>query len=85
MFVRAKETKGGKWITPSRLANIPEVQEVHQIAGDDCYLVKVRTADTITLGELLRQIAQIPTVQSTRTTIVLGTEKDTRRLMLNSA
>jgi len=85
VFVRAKETKGGKWITPSRLVNIPEVQEVHQIAGDDCYLVKVPTADTITLGELLRQIAQIPTVQSTRTTIVLGTEKDTRRLMLNSA
>jgi Lrp/AsnC family leucine-responsive transcriptional regulator len=62
------------------LAEIPEVQEVHNIAGEDCYLLKVRTSDTTTLGQLLRRIAQVPMVQSTRTTIVLGTEKDTRRL-----
>jgi Lrp/AsnC family leucine-responsive transcriptional regulator len=84
VFVRAKEAQGGAWITPGRLADIPEIQEVHHVAGEDCYLVKVRTADTISLGDLLRRIAQIPTVTSTRTTIVLGTEKETRRLALHS-
>src|SRR5215475_522949 len=31
------------------LARIPEVQEVHHIAGEDCFLVKVRTADARSL------------------------------------
>src|ERR1700752_2031557 len=34
--------------TAKQLAQIPEVQEVHNIAGEDCYLVKVRTYDTST-------------------------------------
>src|SRR5436305_12046416 len=36
------------------MAAIPEVQEVHHIAGEDCFLVKVRTADAKSLGRLLR-------------------------------
>jgi hypothetical protein len=35
--------------------------------------------------QLLRQITAIPTVHSTRTTIVLGTDKDTWRLNVISA
>lgn len=69
--------------TGDRLAEIAEVQEVHHIAGDDCYLVKVRTADTEALGVLLREtISAIPSVRSTRTTIVLNTLKETARLPL---
>src|SRR4051794_9408312 len=30
--------------TAEALARIPEVQEVHHIAGEDCFLVKIRTA-----------------------------------------
>src|SRR6516225_7236689 len=40
--------------TAERLAQFPEVLEVHDIAGEDCYLVKVRAADTESLGRLLR-------------------------------
>ena len=70
--------------TGERLAEIPEVQEVHHIAGDDCYLVKVRTADTEALGVLLREsISAIPSVRSTRTTIVLSTLKETAQLPLD--
>ena len=39
----------------SQLARIPEVQEVHHIAGEDCYLAKVRVADPEALGRLLRE------------------------------
>jgi len=65
------------------LAAYPEVLEVHHVAGDDCYLVKVRAKDAEHLGTLLRtRIGRIPGVRSTRTTIVLETVKETSRLPL---
>jgi len=64
-----------------QLARMPEVLEVHHIAGEDCFLIKVRTADTESLGRLLReQIGAIESVRSTRTTIVLHTTKETEAL-----
>lgn len=64
-----------------QLATIPEVQEVHLVAGEDCYLIKVRVADTEALGQLLReQVGAIESVRSTRTTIVLTTLKETLQL-----
>jgi Lrp/AsnC family leucine-responsive transcriptional regulator len=72
--------------TEQTLARIPEVQEVHHIAGDDCFLLKVRTADTASLGRLLRErIGCIPTVRSTRTTVVLQTVKDVTTLPVGGA
>ena len=63
------------------LAEIPEVLEVHHVAGEDCYLVKVRARDAEDLGVLLRtRFGRIPGVRSTRTTIVLETVKETPRL-----
>jgi Lrp/AsnC family leucine-responsive transcriptional regulator len=82
VFVRAEERIGATR-TAEQLARIPEVLEVHHIAGEDCFLVKVRTADTESLGRLLKErIGAIDTVRSTRTTIVLGTVKETARLPL---
>lgn len=67
------------------LAAIPEVQEVHHVAGDDCYLVKVRAADAEALGRLLRErIKMIPGVRSTRTTIVLDTVKESSELPISA-
>lgn len=60
------------------LARMPEVLEVHHVAGEDCFLVKLRARDAEHVGELLkRKIGRIPGVRATRTTIVLGTEKET--------
>lgn len=60
------------------LARMPEVLEVHHVAGGDCFLVKLRARDPEHIGELLKKkIGAIPGVRSTRTTIVLGTEKET--------
>ena len=64
--------------TGEALARLPEVQEVHHIAGEDCYLLKVRTRSTETLGKLLREsLGGFDSVRRTRTTIVLGTLKET--------
>jgi Lrp/AsnC family leucine-responsive transcriptional regulator len=63
------------------LAELPEVLELHDVAGEDCYLIKVRARDAEHLGQLLRsRVARIPGVRSTRTTIVLETVKETSRL-----
>jgi Lrp/AsnC family leucine-responsive transcriptional regulator len=65
------------------LADLPEVLEVHHVAGEDCYLVKVRAKDPEHLGRLLRtRFARIPSVRSTRTTMVLETVKETSRLTI---
>jgi Lrp/AsnC family leucine-responsive transcriptional regulator len=65
------------------LASYPEVLEVHHVAGEDCYLVKIRARDAEHLGAMLRtRIGRIPGVRSTRTTIVLETVKETSRLLL---
>jgi Lrp/AsnC family leucine-responsive transcriptional regulator len=69
----------------ARLAELPEVQEVHHIAGEDCFLVKVRTADARSLGRLLREgIGGLGKVR-TRTTIVLETLHESARLPLPAA
>ncbi|HEX7078533.1 MAG TPA: Lrp/AsnC family transcriptional regulator [Candidatus Eisenbacteria bacterium] len=82
VFVHAEERVGGV-DTGRQIGRIPEVQEVHQIAGEDCYLVKVRVADTEALGRLLREsIGSLPSVRSTRTTIVLSSVKETALLAL---
>src|ERR1700709_2354656 len=83
-FVFMKATDGpGDNHTAHELAKIPEVQEVHHIAGDDCYLVKIRTYDSASLMSLMRNhFSQIPNVLSTRTTIVLETVKEQHQLVI---
>jgi len=85
VFVRSSE-RAGSVRTAEKIAQIPEVLEVHHIAGEDCLLVKVRAEDTEALGRLLREkFGAIPTVSSTRTTIVLETVKESSVLPLESA
>lgn len=64
------------------ISEIPGVLEVHHLAGEDCYLVKLRGRDAQHIGQLLRQMKVIPSVTYTRTTMVLSTVKDTVRLPL---
>lgn len=65
------------------LADIPEVLEVHDIAGDDGYLIKVRTSDSAGLVDLMRNtLSKIEGIISTRTTIVLETVKEDHKLVI---
>jgi Lrp/AsnC family leucine-responsive transcriptional regulator len=82
IFVRDDE-KPGEEETARLVAEIPEVLEVHHVAGEDCFLVKVRAADTDALHRLLRErLGRIESIRSTRTTIVLDTVKETSALPL---
>ena len=78
--VRSEETPGDDSVAHA-LSKCPEVLEVHHVAGDDCFMLKVRARDAEHIGQLLRhRFMRIPGVKSTRTTIVLETVKETPRL-----
>lgn len=81
-FVAVKTNEyGPEQPSAQALARIPEVLEIHHVAGEDCFLLKVRARDAEHLGRMLRrQIATVPGVTSTRTTIVLETVKETPRI-----
>jgi Lrp/AsnC family leucine-responsive transcriptional regulator len=82
VFVRTSECSSSE--VEEALTAIPEVLEAHEVAGEDCLLLKVRTSDTEALGKLLREkIKPIPNVLSTRTTVVLHTFKETTALPLD--
>lgn len=83
LYVRTEDPVGGD-TTAQKLASRPEIQEVHHVAGEDCYLVKVRVKDTAALSHLLKEIGTIPHVRSTRTTIVLETTKESPHLPISN-
>jgi Lrp/AsnC family transcriptional regulator, leucine-responsive regulatory protein len=58
----------------ARICEEPDVLEFHRIAGQDCYLIKIRCATNKEMEQLLRRIRSIHGVARTRTTIVLSTE-----------
>ena len=51
----------------------PEILEIHSVAGDETYLLKVITRSTAHLDDFLTKIKRVPGVARTRTTIVLST------------
>ena len=50
-----------------------EILEVHTVAGDDCYLIKVRTDSIPSLNALVSRLTAAPLSLTTRTTIVMQT------------
>ncbi|MEM8571985.1 MAG: Lrp/AsnC family transcriptional regulator [Pseudomonadota bacterium] len=72
----AKPSQG--FDTAAALAKVRGLEELHKIAGEDCYLLKIRAAGTDELNAIIE--SQINTVQSVtrvRTTIVLNTVTET--------
>ena len=69
--------------TAEELAKLPSVQELHHLAGEDCFLLKVRARDTDDLYRILRdELGQFKGIVGTRTTIVLKTVKESGRLAI---
>ena len=65
------------------LAAIPQVMEVHHIAGDDWYLVKARLSGPLELMEMKRsKFSKISNIISMRTTIVLETVKESSHISI---
>lgn len=76
-------SNAGEHDTGRLIAAMPEVQEVHRVVGEDCFIVKVRVRDTEELAELLEhRLQRIPSIASTRTTIVVKTLKESAELPL---
>ena len=68
-----------------RLADLPAVQEVHFVSGQDAFLIKLRVADTGALDRLLREeIRGIEGVQSIRTHIALATVKESSHIPIEA-
>jgi Lrp/AsnC family leucine-responsive transcriptional regulator len=63
--------------TADALAALPSVLELHHLAGEDCFLVKVRARDTDDLYRILQhEFGRFKGIRGTRTTIVLKTVKE---------
>ncbi|HEV7252042.1 MAG TPA: Lrp/AsnC family transcriptional regulator [Mesorhizobium sp.] len=63
----------GKTPAMMRLAELPEVEEIHAVTGDACLILKVRTAGPAALEDLLAHIYAVPGVRGTRSYVVLRT------------
>lgn len=61
----------------AKLREEPEVLEIHEVAGEHDLFLKVITSNTLRLNDLLHEVDRIPGVGSTRTLVVLKTEKET--------
>jgi len=69
-----------------KLAYRPHVQEVHYVAGEDAFLVKLRGADTEEIGRLIREtIRSIDGVQLTKTSMVMSTYKETAQFPIDDS
>lgn len=71
----------GRDIAP-RLRDLPEVVELHSVAGEYDFLAKVRTTHARALEDLLFKIKSIDGVARTTSTVVLNTELEDQPLNL---
>ena len=77
----ADESEIGK-----KLAYRPKVQEVHYVAGNDAFLVKVRGSNPAELDRLIREkIKSINGIHSINTAIVFSTYKETSQIPIDEA
>ncbi|MCG2614705.1 Lrp/AsnC family transcriptional regulator [Terrimonas sp. NA20] len=80
IFIKSSEGPGNISVA-KQLSKLPEVLELHHIAGEDCYIAKVRARDPQSLAQLMRdKFSKIPGLLSTKTTIVLETLKESNHL-----
>ena len=65
-----------------RLLAMPQVEELHSVAGEYDFLAKVRTTHARALEDVIYQIKAIQGVARTTSTVVLNTEFEDRPLAL---
>jgi Lrp/AsnC family leucine-responsive transcriptional regulator len=68
-----------------KVAAMPEILEAHRVAGQDSYILKVKTANTRTLDQLLVEtLRTIAGVTRTNTTIVLSSIKEETHVQVST-
>ncbi len=75
-FVHVEAAGWGKSQRLMKIADFPEVEEMHSVAGDTGMVLKVRTQSPQALEALLAQLYIIPGVTGTRSYVVLSTYLD---------
>ncbi len=80
-FVLVKTTENvGATVIGEKLAEFPCVQEVHFLAGEYCYLLKIRVRNVEAHAAFLRKLGTVKGITGTQTTLVLQTIKETLAL-----
>lgn len=84
-FIFIKSSEGpGKATGAKQLAKLPEILELHHIAGEDCYIAKVRAKDPLSLVKFMRdKFSKVKGILNTKTTIVLETVKEDNHLPIS--
>lgn len=72
-FIHVDSAGWGATRAFTAIGELPEVEEIHSVAGDACMLLKVRCASGGALEALLERLYATPGVKSTRSYIVLST------------
>ena len=76
IFIKSSTGPGNEDVGRA-LTQMPEVLELHNIAGEDCYIIKVRATDPQALAQFMRnKLGKLPGLTSTKSTIVLETLKE---------
>ncbi|RLG57565.1 MAG: AsnC family transcriptional regulator [Hadesarchaea archaeon] len=81
-FIGISTSPGACGQVIAQLSKRPEVLEIHEAAGEHDLFIKIITDDTLKLNEILHEMDRIPGVSSSRTLIVLKTEKETGLIRL---
>lgn len=68
-----------------KVTAMPEILEAHRVAGQDSYMLKVKTSNTRTLDQLLVEtLRMIEGVTRTNTTIVLSSIKEETHVQVSA-
>jgi Lrp/AsnC family leucine-responsive transcriptional regulator len=72
-FISVSQVAGPRGDLEDTFSRMPWVEECHHIAGEESVLLKVRAETTRALEHLIWEIRALPTVERTKTVIVLAT------------
>jgi Lrp/AsnC family transcriptional regulator, leucine-responsive regulatory protein len=73
------KVKSSNWSdqVSQRIADVTNVEELHEIIGEDSYLAKIRAKNINELSDILKnKIGIIPEIEFTKTTIVTNSVKE---------
>lgn len=79
-YVRAQTGKVSCRESGRRLADFPEIEECHSVAGEDDVLLKIRTATPLELQVLLDKLRTKGIIEKSISILVLETHFDRSRL-----
>lgn len=72
-FVRIVKNKGVTSSISKHFHQIPQIEECHAVAGEDCIMIKLRVQTTLELSALIDKIREIEGIDRTLTVVVLET------------